>query len=178
MQQLVRTQQDGARTGAAITPAIESVLVSELIERALRISNAASRSPCRVIRDFDDVGKIEIDANLMLQILVNLIRNAQQAMRDTIEEDKTLTLGADVHDGELVVRVGDNGAGISKDDLGRHFTHGFTTSQDGHGFGLHSSLIAAQSLNGTLSVESDGIGKGAVFTLSVPVTKRTRLMRN
>jgi signal transduction histidine kinase len=50
----------------------------------------------------------------------------------------------------------------------RIFQYGFTTRKDGHGFGLHSSALAAQELGGSLSVHSEGPGCGATFTLELP----------
>jgi len=46
--------------------------------------------------------------------------------------------------------------------------HGFTTRASGHGFGLHSAVIAAQQLGGSLRAESAGLGHGATFILELP----------
>ena len=70
---------------------------------------------------------------------------------------------------ELEIAVMDNGTGIAPENLTRVFSHGFTTKKDGHGFGLHSGALAARELGGTLSAHSDGPGKGAVFTLKLPL---------
>jgi two-component system NtrC family sensor kinase len=51
----------------------------------------------------------------------------------------------------------------------RIFAHGFTTRKEGHGFGLHSCALAAIEMNGHLSAFSDGPGKGALFTLQIPL---------
>jgi signal transduction histidine kinase len=76
-------------------------------------------------------------------------------------------------DGDQCVRIAvtDNGIGIEPENLGRIFSHGFTTKKDGHGFGLHSSVVAAEELGGALLVHSDGPGKGATFTLELPRTR-------
>jgi len=60
--------------------------------------------------------------------------------------------------------------GIPPENLTRIFTHGFTTRKDGHGFGLHSGALAAKELGGALSVQSEGTGLGATFTLELPVS--------
>jgi signal transduction histidine kinase len=73
--------------------------------------------------------------------------------------------------GQAILSVTDNGVGIEAGNLCRVFSHGFTTRKNGHGFGLHSSANAAKELNGSLSVHSDGPGKGAVFTLELPSAK-------
>jgi signal transduction histidine kinase len=52
--------------------------------------------------------------------------------------------------------------------LTRIFQYGFTTREEGHGFGLHSSALAAQELGGSLTVHSDGPGQGATFSLEIP----------
>jgi len=64
--------------------------------------------------------------------------------------------------------VRDNGMGIPPENLTRIFVHGFTTRKEGHGFGLHSGALAAREMGGSLSVHSDGPGKGATFTLELP----------
>jgi signal transduction histidine kinase len=65
----------------------------------------------------------------------------------------------------------DNGVGISPENLTRIFSFGFTTRKYGHGFGLHSSILAAQELGGTLRACSEGVGQGATFILELPLQK-------
>jgi signal transduction histidine kinase len=70
----------------------------------------------------------------------------------------------------LRIRVEDDGEGIAPENLSRLFAHGFTTRKSGHGFGLHSCALAAKEMAGTITAHSDGIGKGATFTLELPIT--------
>jgi len=73
------------------------------------------------------------------------------------------------HDARWVrVIISDNGIGIAPENLERVFNHGFTTRKDGHGFGLHSSALAAKELGGALTAHSDGLDRGATFTLELP----------
>ena len=67
------------------------------------------------------------------------------------------------------IAVADNGIGIASENLTRIFGHGFTTRQDGHGFGLHSGANAATEMGGTLTATSAGLGHGATFTLDLPL---------
>ena len=60
--------------------------------------------------------------------------------------------------------------GIPPENLTQIFSHGFTTRKDGHGFGLHSGANAAKEMGGPLSAQSEGLGKGATFTLDLPLT--------
>jgi signal transduction histidine kinase len=71
------------------------------------------------------------------------------------------------------MEVSDTGTGIAPEHLPRIFTQGFTTKQEGHGFGLHSCALAAQALGGVLTVRSAGPGCGATFTLRLPAHDRT-----
>jgi signal transduction histidine kinase len=71
--------------------------------------------------------------------------------------------------GRVKIQVGDNGMGITPENLTRIFAHGFTTRPNGHGFGLHSGALAAREMGGVLEVESAGVGKGATFTLELPL---------
>jgi len=69
------------------------------------------------------------------------------------------------------ISVIDNGVGIPAENLIRVFEYGFTTRKDGHGFGLHSGAIAAKEMGGSLSAHSDGLGRGATFTLWLPLAR-------
>jgi two-component system, NtrC family, sensor kinase len=68
----------------------------------------------------------------------------------------------------LRIAIQDSGVGIAPELRTRIFQSGFTTRPGGHGFGLHSSALAAQELEGSLSVHSEGLGHGATFTLELP----------
>lgn len=72
------------------------------------------------------------------------------------------------------IHVEDNGVGIDPALGARIFQLGFTTKPAGSGLGLHSSANAAQQLGGTLSFHSDGPGRGAVFTLELPIEPPAR----
>ena len=67
------------------------------------------------------------------------------------------------------ITITDNGVGIPPENLERIFRHGFSTRKGGHGFGLHSGANAAKEMGGSLTVHSDGAGRGAAFTLELPI---------
>jgi C4-dicarboxylate-specific signal transduction histidine kinase len=116
-----------------------------------------------------------VEKHKLLQILVNLIQNAKNALTESEIPDKRLTLQVGRGDGGLIrIAVIDNGVGIVPENLTRIFAHGFTTRKGGHGFGLHSGSLAARELGGTLKVHSDGPGKGATFTLEFPTVPAAR----
>jgi len=144
--------------------------LSKLAEDAIQINSAGlERHGAQLIREFEELGDVEIDKQKVLQILVNLISNAKYALSDSSKEEKLLTIRIYKHSEERFrVEVADNGVGISEDNLAKIFSYGFTTKKDGHGVGLHSSALAAKEIGGSLTVYSDGLGQGATFTLELP----------
>jgi PAS domain S-box-containing protein len=151
----------------------ETVEVVDLVEDSLRLNAGAfARHGVTLHREFAQVPKITVDKHKVLQILVNLVRNAKYACDESGKTDKQITLRVDVAEGGVRISVIDNGVGIPAENMGRLFTHGFTTRQSGHGFGLHSGALAAQELGGSLHAVSDGPGRGAAFILELPCVPR------
>ena len=149
----------------------ESVKPTDLVEDALRMNGGALvRHEVRVIREYEpDLPDITVDKHKLLQILVNLICNAKKACDESPHPERLLTVKIARAQDQLTISVIDNGVGIPSENLTRIFNHGFTTRKDGHGFGLHSGALAAKEMGGALLVHSDGIGKGARFTVALPL---------
>ncbi len=148
----------------------EAIDLPELVEEALRMTaRDFQRSAVVVERSFDAVASIKADRHRVLQILVNLLKNAAKACARMERPDRkvSLSLAGDRETG-VTLEVRDNGIGIPPENLGRIFGQGFTTDSDGRGFGLHSSALIARELGGKITVSSPGVGKGALFILSLP----------
>jgi C4-dicarboxylate-specific signal transduction histidine kinase len=123
----------------------------------------------KVVREFGPAPKVTVDKHKVLQILVNLIRNAKYALDDGMPAEKKMTLRVGANgDGHIKISVSDNGIGIPAENLTRIFGHGFTTRKEGHGFGLHSGALTAREMGGSLTVQSEGHKRGATFTLELP----------
>lgn len=165
---IVGMQQSYAR----IAGYAEKVSPAELIEDALRLSSdGLARRQIEVAREYSPgLPVLTVDKHKVLQILVNLVRNAQHACEESGRPDKKLTISLDGSDQQLRIIVADNGIGIAPENLNRIFTLGFSTRKNGHGFGLHSGALAAQELGGSLNAQSAGPGAGATFTLELPVS--------
>lgn len=167
---IVATQQ----SYAGASRLLEAVRVQDLVEDALRMNaGALTRHEVTVVREFAAVPVLALDRHRILQILINLISNAKYAMDGVDGLSRRMTLGIDLVDGgegqRLRLRVADEGEGIPAENLARIFGHGFTTRRNGHGFGLHSAALAAREMGGTLAAASEGPGRGAVFTLELPL---------
>jgi ligand-binding sensor domain-containing protein/signal transduction histidine kinase len=154
---------------AKISGVTETVKMADLVEDALRMNNESLvRHEIGLIREYADVPPVTVEKHRVLQILVNLIRNAKHACDESGRKDKQMTMRVANGEGRIKISVADNGIGIPPENLTRIFSHGFTTRKDGHGFGLHSGALAAKEMGGALTVRSDGPGKGATFTLELP----------
>jgi PAS domain S-box-containing protein len=150
---------------------VEPVQVCELAEDALRMnSGTLARHGIEVVRQFATMPVVRLDRARVLQILVNLISNASHALENAPGDAHQITLTVNAVAGSnLRVSVRDEGEGIPAQNLTRIFAHGFTTRKSGHGFGLHSCALAARQMGGTLTAHSDGPGRGATFTLELPI---------
>jgi PAS domain S-box-containing protein len=162
------TMQQAYATMVGVVEALDPV---RLMEDALRMNaGALVRHDVAVVREFHPVPPVLAEKGKVLQILINLIRNAKYAADEGRTSDKTITLRIEPNGTERVrLIVQDNGIGIAPENLEKLFVHGFTTREGGHGFGLHSSATVARDLKGSLTAHSDGIGHGATFTLDLPV---------
>ena len=151
----------------------ETIAVVDLVEDSLRLNAGAFvRHGVTLQREFAEVPPITVDKHKVLQILVNLVRNAKYACDESGRPDKLITLRIEAAPDAVRIYVIDNGVGIAAENMSRLFTHGFTTRASGHGFGLHSGALAAQELGGSLRVQSDGPGHGAIFTLELPCSPK------
>ena len=164
---IVSTQQ----SYAGVSTLLEPVQISALMDDALRMnSGALSRHHVTVVKEYAEVPELMADKHRLLLIMVNLISNAKYAMSNLTDRSRQITLSITTVEGSLLqISVKDEGEGIPAENMTRIFTHGFTTRKEGHGFGLHSCALAAIEMNGRLTAHSDGPGKGAVFTLQIPL---------
>jgi len=164
---IVAVQQSYAK----VSGIIESLSPAGLVEDALQMNaTALERHGIAVVREFEPVPRVRVDKHKVLQILINVIRNAKYATDEMGIQDKRVRVQVGMNGNSRVkIAIADNGIGIPPENLARIFAHGFTTKKDGHGFGLHSSALAAAELGGALTAHSDGPGQGATFSLELPI---------
>jgi two-component system, NtrC family, sensor kinase len=171
IRQVVEMQQDLAGQ----KPVLETVDPVKLVEEALRmIAESFERHHIHVERHFGPVSAASLERHRMVEILVNLLSNAKDALRKVDPADRRLTVAVEMLSGgeanRLRIVITDNGVGIAAENLSKIFAFGFTTRAEGHGFGLHAAANAARQMGGSLTALSEGEGKGASFILEVPIT--------
>jgi PAS domain S-box-containing protein len=169
IKKIVSMQQSYARVAGVI----ESVQPSELVEDSMRMHEAAFQRHCiRVVRDYSDSPKLQVDRHKVIQILVNLLGNAKYACDTNPPANRIIRVRVNSPaSGRIRIEVLDNGVGIPAENLTRIFSYGFTTRKNGHGFGLHGGALAAKEMGGSLHAHSEGPGKGSSFVLELPVTQ-------
>jgi signal transduction histidine kinase len=167
---IILSHQEMARAQGQVKP----VAIADLLEQALELSfHPGDARWVTIQRDFSPVPPVLAEEHQVLQILVNLFRNAKQAMQQHDQPRHTLTLSVrpQIHElpSQVAVSIQDTGMGIAPEHVSCLFRRGFTTKKDGNGIGLHSSAMTLEKLGGSLSVQSAGVGLGATFTLTIPV---------
>ncbi|HEV2973055.1 MAG TPA: ATP-binding protein [Pirellulales bacterium] len=163
---IVATQQ----SYAGVSGVIEPIDLHTLLDDAIKMNSSSfERHGIAVQREYAELPKLLLDKQKLLQILVNLVKNAKDAMLEPGQGEHRLDISTRLVDEDrLQIVLTDTGVGIPPENLLRIFSHGFTTKKTGHGFGLHSCANAAKEMGGSLQAESDGPGTGATFTLELP----------
>jgi len=166
---IVAAQQNYAK----VSGLTEQIHLAGLVTDAFRIVQPSlERHEIRFEREFEEIPAVTLDKHKVLQILVNLFRNATQAIKENNNKPRVIRARIRRHgSGHVRIEVEDSGIGIARENLTRIFAHGFTTKRDGHGFGLHSGALDAKQMGGGLWAESDGPGLGATFVLELPMLR-------
>jgi two-component system, LuxR family, sensor histidine kinase TtrS len=121
-----------------------------------------------IIDDLPPGTLVEADHVQLQQVVLNLLKNAADAMANLPVEERCIGVRCDRHEGKLRIRVADRGPSISEETLARLFEPFFTTKSDGLGLGLAICKSIAEAHGGRLSVEPAEPPPGLVFCLSVP----------
>ncbi|MBN2532314.1 MAG: sensor histidine kinase [Spirochaetales bacterium] len=167
IQKIINTQQEYAKREL-----VDNELnLEDTIEEALTIQNKEfTQAHIKVQKNYLKVIYIKGQKSSIIQILLNIFKNACTAMEENDYSDRILTIETGSAKGKKAyARITDNGKGIPEEDLGKIFQFGFTRQEDGHGFGLHACADIINKMGGTITVQSNGPGRGAAFTLFFPL---------
>ncbi|QUS38054.1 hybrid sensor histidine kinase/response regulator [Tardiphaga alba] len=108
------------------------------------------------------------------QVLVNLIMNSLEALTEQMEAERTVSVGARLGDeGEVIIKVEDNGSGLESSNMDRMFDPFFTTKPGGMGMGLSISKSIVEAHGGTIGAEAGAAMRGSVFHFTLPAEARS-----
>jgi signal transduction histidine kinase len=161
---VIQAQQSHARSVGLVS----DVHVETLLRQAVALTRRGEERPVHVELDVPPTLSVQAESHKLLQILANLLTNARDAILATGRAGRLRVIVRPEPDW-VTFDIVDQGIGIAAEVLPRLFQHGFTTKANGNGFGLHVSALAAADLGGTLSAGSEGLGRGATFTLRIPM---------
>ncbi|MCA9177820.1 MAG: PAS domain S-box protein [Planctomycetales bacterium] len=156
---------------AKVPPIVEAVSLNDVIEESLlaltpHLVDDKAAGP-EFERHLDALPPLQLDRRKLLQIVLNLLSNAKQAVRDTSEP--RIVIRSFIAASKAVLEVSDNGCGISLENLPRLFRRGFSTWHGGRGYGLYCGQQAVTELGGCLAAQSNGQSAGATFRLELPL---------
>ncbi|MCB1043379.1 MAG: hypothetical protein KDC35_10590 [Acidobacteria bacterium] len=173
IKEIISAQQDYALVG----PLSEELNLRTLIDDSLTIMSQS-------IANWHIHTEVHVSAHIviyaqksrMLQVMINIVKNACEAMNDLPPEmPRNLSITAETDESKARVRFLDTGHGIEPDEMDRLFSHGFTKKEHGHGFGLHFCANAMTEMGGKVLVASEGPGLGASFYLEIPLKARSEV---
>ena len=155
-------------------PHFSEVGVNGLVEEAVLFSKAElGRRHAKVVLELaDDLPAVNGDAIQIEQVVMNLVRNGLEAMEETPEANRLLSVKTMRQGGEMVqVEVCDRGKGIDEEDLKKAFEPFFTTKPEGMGMGLAISRSIIQAHGGRLWATVNDV-QGCTFHFTLPIGKR------
>lgn len=154
-----------------VPPKLRDVDIHEILNRVLElVGNGFAKYGIGVEKKYDpSMIRIKADPNQLEQVFLNLVINARHAME---KNGGVLTISTALTGGgtKAVIKVADQGVGISRENMKRIFDPFFSTKEEGKGtgLGLSTSLGIINSHFGKIGIES-ALGKGTVFTIELPV---------
>jgi signal transduction histidine kinase len=149
--------------------------IEEILDEALTLMNVdSSKHNVSVKKQYENISEVFHDKSKLMQVLINLIQNAKDSLLESTAAHKTLNIKTGISNNPdyFYIQFIDNGVGIPAENLIKIFSHGFTTKKAGHGFGLHASALAVNEMGGTLQAASEGVGHGAIFTVTLPYKRQ------
>ncbi|MBN2348599.1 MAG: PAS domain S-box protein [Bacteroidales bacterium] len=168
IKEVIDTQQEYATA----RDFIESVNITSLVDEVIHIhennfirANIAVRKSVLINENLN----IEAPKSKLVNVLLNVIKNAYDTLLEK-QGERFIDIQINSTNNErIIIKISDNGKGISEEILKNIFNYGFTTKPNGHGFGLHFCANVLKEMDGSIHVESKGPGKGSSFIITLPV---------
>ncbi len=136
------------------------------------IESDARKREVSIESEIPPLPALQADRLMLEQVLLNLMRNGMDAMAETPQEYRRLTVSASLENAEVVVRIADNGSGISDAVREKLFTAFFSTKAQGMGVGLSICRSVVEFHRGRLWADPNldsPSGHGAIFAFTLPL---------
>ncbi len=169
----IRDVMEAQRATARPWSVLEPVRAGDIARSALGvIASSLDRHGIAHSLEISSEATLKTDRVTVMQVLVNLLTNAKESLLSHGAVDRRIRFCVgEAPDGSVTYTVSDNGGGIAPETLSGLFRQGYTTKAKGQGLGLHYSMLSIQRLGGDIAVASEGVGKGATFTVSLPAVQ-------
>jgi C4-dicarboxylate-specific signal transduction histidine kinase len=160
---------------ARLSGNIENVNVNKVVLDSVEmLEEILTKYSVAITNDLDpDLPIIKSEQSKILQVTVNLIKNAVEAMRD-VDQDKrmlAITTHTASNGEDISISIKDTGMGFAPEEKKNLFSYGYTTKKEGSGFGLHSCANFLIANKGSIEAISNGPGTGAEFIVHLPISR-------
>lgn len=170
IESVIRRVMDFSRPGE---PKFVSIDINTAIREAIELSSVSLRK--RVIKIetslAEDLPSCRADSQLTEQLVLNLITNAAEAMKN-IDGDKKIEVSSSIENNHIIVSISDSGPGVPSNIRDKIFDPFFSTKNDGTGIGLSIAQRIVTDHGGSLTVSQSKWG-GAEFTIKIPIKGST-----
>jgi two-component system, NtrC family, sensor kinase len=154
--------------------AAHTVDLHDCIDSTLLILNNRIKQGIEIVKNYGEIPAIEGYSGSLYQVFMNILSNAMDALNETNNKLQEITITTDrLSSDQVLIKISDNGAGISPAHLSQIFESFFTTKPIGVGTGLGLSIshqIITTKHGGTLTCESE-LGKGTTFAIVLPIQR-------
>tara|TARA_R110000868_G_scaffold304437_15_gene565228 strand:+ start:31351 stop:34794 length:3444 start_codon:yes stop_codon:yes gene_type:complete len=146
----------------------DSISLPTIIEDTLVLfTSSIDRHDIKLVKDFERVDLVIGQKTKLIHVLVNFIKNAKESMESIDHDKRLITIKLSQKGDEVRLFFSDTGAGVLPKNLTKIFNQGFTTKEQGHGLGLHSSANYIKDMGGKIEVKSEGENKGTTFIITL-----------
>jgi two-component system sporulation sensor kinase B len=168
LSELKRAEQIVTDFLAFSKPQSENMVFSNLKEEIDYVTNVmipyANMHQVDVEVNFNNTLKIKYDKNQAKQCLINLFKNAIEAMK---EMGGVLSIDISEQENQIVVKITDTGIGMTKEEVLRLGRPYYSTKKEGTGLGMLMVYSTVDKVNGKIEIESEK-GKGTTFLITIP----------
>ena len=149
---------------------VENILPENIFNEAFKVvGKSLENHEIEVVTNFKNGRKIETYSRELMQVFINIIKNAKEALVDNNIKNRKIIIYIKDTTGKVEIKICDNAGGVSEDIINKIFNPYFSTKDEksGTGLGLYmSKTIVEKHLNGTISVLNEN--GGACFKIELP----------